>query len=109
MKIIVLTLMALGLSLAGQPVEAQINCEAGVVFYANGGIKSCVLTGHHQVYTLQGDRLICAHGKIMEQHADGKLKSCTLKEARDFGAQQCPAGAKVEFDGEGRLLACRSS
>ena len=95
------------LSLAAPDVAAQVDCEAGVHFYANGGVKSCVLTGHHQIYTHQGVRLICAHGKILEQHPDGKLKSCTLKEAQKFGSRQCPAGAKVEFDTEGRLLACK--
>ncbi len=106
MKIFILALMTLGLSLAGPSAEAQVNCEAGVVFHANGGIKSCVLTGNHQVYTPRGTRIVCAHGTTMALHPDGKLKNCILKEAQRIDAQQCVAGARAEFDDTGRLLAC---
>ena len=109
MKIFIHTLFAIGLWSAGAAVEAQINCEAGVEFYSNGGIKSCVLTGHHQVYTSQGTRIICTHGKTMALHPDGKLKNCILKEAQSIDTQKCSAGAIVEFDGKGRLLNCRPS
>ncbi len=108
MKILKYVLILSGLLLAGLNAEAQINCEVGVEFYANAGIKSCVLTGHHQVYTLQGIPLTCAHGKTMTQHPNGKLKNCILKEAQDLGGQKCAAGAKVEFDIKGSFIACRS-
>jgi len=107
MKLFTQALIVLGLSLVIPPAEAQVNCEAGIEFYANGGIKSCVLTGNHQVYTQQGVRIICAHGTTMALHPDGKLKSCSLKEAQRFEKQQCAAGTRAEFDGNGRLLACR--
>lgn len=89
--------------------EAQINCEGGVEFYPNGGIKSCVLTGHHQVYTQQSIRVICANGTTMAQHPDGKLKNCVLKEAQKIESHQCAAGANAEFDGQGHLVNCRPS
>ncbi len=108
MKIFVHALLALSLALVVSPAEAQVDCEAGVEFYANGGIKSCVLTSNHQVYTQQGARLICAHGEIMALHPDGKLKSCILKEDQRIDTQQCVAGAKAEFDETGRLQACRT-
>lgn len=103
----VLPLSALVLALGAPAAGAQVNCEAGVQFYANGGVKSCVLTGHHQFYTRRGSRLLCAHGKTLEQHVDGKLKSCILKDTRKVDGRDCAAGAKIEFDTRGRLLACK--
>ncbi len=107
MKSMIHAMFILSLMSLSSSVHAQINCEGGVEFYPNGGIKSCVLTGHHQVYTQIGTRVICANGKTMAQHPDGKLKACVLKETQSIESQQCDAGASVEFDTKGHLMNCR--
>ncbi len=41
---------------------AELNCNPGIEFYPNGGVKSCNLNGNHQLYTAQGRRLVCSNG-----------------------------------------------
>jgi len=82
MKNYLTLILTLGLVAVSGSASAQINCEAGVDFYPQGGIKSCVLNGNHQVYTHQGVRLVCSNGKAMEQYPNGSLKSCTLDKAQ---------------------------
>lgn len=42
---------------------------------------------------------------FIELHESGRLKKCTLAEARKFDDQQLPKGASVEFDENGRMVA----
>ncbi len=109
MKTFSYALITLSLLIVGPSAVAQMDCEAGVQYYTNGGIKSCVLTSRHQVYTAQGTALVCADGKAMAQHPTGKLKSCTLKYAQSVDHQNCAAGTKVEFGDKGQLVACQPS
>ncbi len=41
---------------------AELNCNPGIELYPNGGVKSCNLNGNYQLYTAQGQRLVCSNG-----------------------------------------------
>lgn len=85
---------------------AQLNCSAGVEFYASGAIRACTLSGHHRRYLAQGYALTCAHGHVAVLYADGKLQSCTLGQALALADQHCAAGSRVELNPDGTLRRC---
>lgn len=89
--------------------RAQVNCNPGVEFYADGSFKSCILNGNHQLYTARGDVLTCADGYRLEQYPDGRLKSCTIREPARvvIGEAPCSGPARVELSEEGELRECR--
>ena len=98
------TLVVTGLT---GPLAAQLNCNAGVEFHANGSIKRCELNGHHRFYLPDGSRVGCADGSTAELYPDGKLERCRLLEPQKFDARPCEAGSLVELAREGRVRGCR--
>jgi hypothetical protein len=90
-------------------VSAELNCNVGVEFHDGGPLRSCVLNGDHHLYTASGEALTCADGTRASLHRDGKLASCTLARPARLEGQDCPAGAQVEFAGDGRLLHCKKN
>ncbi len=76
--VIVSTRLALGfvMSLGAAAVPAQVNCNPGIAFYAEGSVKQCHLNGHHRLYTARGDGVVCADGYSLVQFADGSLRGC---------------------------------
>jgi len=92
--------------LASLPVRAELNCNAGIEFHADGGIKRCNLNGHHTLHTAKGDRLTCMNGHALVKYPDGRLQSCTLLEPTMFDDVPCAAQSRVELDHDGHLLRC---
>lgn len=86
---------------------AQVNCNAGIEFYPEGGVKGCNLNGNHTLYTESGDVLVCADGERLEQYPDGTLRSCAIRETQRIGTVRCEAPARVELARDGALAACR--
>jgi len=89
------------------PVSAQLNCNAGVEHYPGGGLKQCNLNGDHTFYTAKGLRVTCSDGKNLVQHPNGAVKSCSIRKSHTFGDLRCTAPARVEFEADGSLRACR--
>ena len=85
---------------------AQLNCNVGVEFYPEGGIKSCKLNGDHRVYTAQGRAVTCADGYVAVQFPGGRLKSCTLAATFVYDARPCTAGSRIEFSLDGTVSKC---
>lgn len=86
---------------------AELNCNAGIEFYANGGIKSCNLNGNHQLYTARGQRLVCSDGYVLVQHPDGELKSCTISVATTIDSVECGRFSQVELTADGTIVSCK--
>lgn len=87
--------------------SAQLNCNPGVEHYPGGGLKQCTLNGDHTFYTARGLRVTCSNGKSLVQHPNGSVQSCSIDEIQDIGEIRCKAPARVEFDADGSLRACR--
>lgn len=93
--------------LAGSgPLRAEPNCNAGVEFHPSGGVRACVLNGHHRLHTERAGPISCADGTRLEQHADGTLARCTLLEPARLEGQDCARGAVVRFAPDGALVRC---
>ena len=89
--------------------SAQLNCNVGVEYYPDDGIKRCILNGHHTFYTAKGHKITCADGQPLVQHRGGALQSCTIEQAHTFGDVGCEAPARVEFELDGRFRGCQPS
>jgi hypothetical protein len=96
----------LALILVGTGAVAQLNCNVGVEFYVDGGIKSCNLNGNHRIYNARGQPLTCLNGYRLVQYPDGRLQSCTLAEPARFDATLCARLSVVEFNPDGTLRKC---
>lgn len=98
----------LALILVGAGAVAQLNCNVGVEFYADGGIgiKDCNLNGNHRIYNARGQPLTCLNGYRLVQYPDGRLQSCTLAEPVSFDATLCTRLSVVEFNPDGTLRKC---
>jgi hypothetical protein len=94
------------LGLLAGPALAQLNCNAGVEFHPDGGIKRCQLNGRHQFYTNIGARLVCRDGADAWQYPDGRIRRCTLGETYRSGDARCEAPAVIELSSDGHLLRC---
>ncbi len=94
------------LIMVGATAFAQLNCNVGVQFYANGGIKGCNLNGHHRLYAASGLALTCANGHEAELYPDGRLKSCTLAQPLSTADRRCVAGSRLELNPDGTLKRC---
>jgi hypothetical protein len=93
--------------LAGSgPLRAEPNCNVGVEFHPSGGVRACVLNGHHRLHTERAGPITCADGTRVEQHADGTLARCTLLEPARVEGQDCARGAVVRFAPDGALARC---
>ena len=68
-------MLALAATLA-PPASAQLNCNVGVEFYPDDGIKRCILNGYHTFYTAQGHKITCADGQPLVQYRGGALDDC---------------------------------
>lgn len=89
---------------------AQLNCNAGVEYYPDGGgIRSCVLNGEHTLYTGTGQKVICADGKALTQYRNGALLSCSIEKFHSFDGVRCEPPAEVDFEPDGRLRSCERS
>jgi len=95
-----------GLALAPEAARAELNCNAGIEWYPDNGIRRCELNGHHTLYTAKGERVTCADGHELSKHHWGRLESCTLAAPESFGGVRCEKGP-VRFDPEGNLVECR--
>lgn len=102
-------LLGLVALLAAAPARAELNCNAGIEFHPEGGIKRCNLNGHHTLHTAKGERLTCMNGHDVVKFPDGRLESCTLLEASSLGGVQCAARSEVELDHDGNLVRCNQS
>ncbi len=102
--------MLVALLLMALPSAAQLNCNAGVEYYpGGGGIKRCVLNGHHTLYTAKGLKVTCADGKALTQYRDGAVKSCEIDSSHSFDSTQCEPQSEVTFEPDGRFRACERS
>ena len=100
---VLIVVLSIGLS----PIAvAELNCNAGIEFYPNGGIKSCNLNGNHQLYTAQGQKLVCANGYALVQYPGGELKSCTISVALTIDSVQCGRLSQVELKPDGTIVGC---
>jgi hypothetical protein len=88
---------------------AQLNCNPGIEFYAEGPIKACNLNGNHRLYTVRGDVVVCADGHPLVQFPDGRLQSCTVAEPSVIAGERCEASSRVELAPDGALESCRKS
>ena len=86
---------------------AELNCNAGIEFYADGGIKTCNLNGNHQLYTAQGQRLVCSNGYALVQYPGGELKSCTISVAFTIDSVECGRLSQVELKPDGTIVRCQ--
>lgn len=99
-----------GLLVLALPSSAQLNCNVGVEYYPDGGgIKRCVLNGHHTLYTAKGHKVTCADGKSLTQYSDGSVQSCSIEAAHIFDGVRCEAPNEVVFEPDGRLRQCKRS
>lgn len=96
-------------ALVSTPASAQLNCNPGIEFYAEGPIKQCNLNGNHRLYTVRGDVVVCADGHPLVQFPDGRLQSCTVAESSVIAGERCDASALVELAADGALESCRKS
>ncbi len=85
---------------------AELNCNAGIEFYPDGGVKSCNLNGNHQLYTAQGQRLVCSNGYALVQYPGGELKSCTIAAPLTVGSVQCDRLSQIELAADGTIIRC---
>jgi hypothetical protein len=99
-----IVVLSIGLS---SVAVAELNCNPGIEFYPNGGIKSCNLNGHHQLYTAQGQRLVCSNGYALVQYPSGKLKSCTISVAITIDSVRCDRLSQVELTADGTIVRCK--
>lgn len=105
-------LAVLGFLTAGLVVttaSAQLNCNPGIEFYAEGPIKACTLNGNHRLHTARGDVVVCADGFPLVQFPDGRLRSCTIAEASVIAGVRCETSSRVEIAPDGALERCRKS
>lgn len=99
--------LIVGLSIGSSPIAvAELNCNAGIEFYPDGGVKSCNLNGNHQLYTAQGQKLVCANGYVLVQYPGGRLKSCTISVALTIGSVQCDRLSRIELKSDGTIIRC---
>jgi hypothetical protein len=99
-----------GLLILAPLSSAQLNCNVGVEYYPDGGgIKRCVLNGHHNLYTAAGLKVTCADGKAITQYPDGALKSCGIERSHTFDSVRCEPPSEVTFEPDGRLRTCKRS
>jgi len=95
------------LSIGLSPIAvAELNCNVGIEFYSNGGVKSCNLNGNHRLYTAQGQQLVCSNGYVLVQYPSGELKSCTILAALIIDSVQCDRLSRVELTPDGTILRC---
>ncbi len=95
------------LLLMALPSAAQLNCNAGVEYYPDGGgIERCVLNGHHTLFTAKGLKVTCADGTALTQYRDGALKSCEIDKRHSFDSTLCEPQSEVTFEPDGRFRAC---
>lgn len=87
-------------------VGAQLNCNAGIEFYPEGGIKSCNLNGHHRINTAHGEQVTCWSDHHISLYPNGRIQSCTVGAPYTIGDTQCEAGAVIDFDKDGKPLSC---
>ena len=97
------------LVLAAAPAAAQLNCNPGIEFYAEGPIKQCNLNGNHRLHTVRGDVVVCADGHPLVQFPDGRLRSCTVAEPSTIAGRRCDAPARIDLAPDGTLERCRKS
>lgn len=105
----VAVLVSLATSLVMTTASAQLNCNPGIEFYAEGPIKACNLNGNHRLYTVRGDVVVCADGYPLVQFPDGRLQSCTVAEPSVIAGEHCDASSRVELALDGALESCRKS
>ena len=55
--------------------RAELNCNAGIEFHPDGGIKRCNLNGHHTLYTARGERVTCMNGYELRKFPGGRLEA----------------------------------
>lgn len=96
----------LALLAAAAAARAEPNCNAGVEFHPGGGVRACVLNGHHRLHPGQAGPITCSDGTRLEQYADGKLARCTLLEPVRLEGQDCARGAVVRFTPDGAFARC---
>lgn len=100
----------IGLLCFAPPSFSQLNCNAGVEYYPDGGgIERCVLNGHHTLYTARGLEVICADGKTLTQYPDGALQSCSIEKVHTFDGVRCEPFSEVTFEPDGSLRECKRS
>lgn len=100
----------LGVLVLALPSSAQLNCNVGVEYYPDGGgIKRCVLNGHHTLYTARGHKVTCADGKALTQYPDGAVQSCSIETSHTFDSVRCEPPSEVAFEPDGRLRTCKRS
>ena len=85
---------------------AELNCNVGIEFHAAGGVRACLLNGHHRLHTRFAGAITCADATRVEQHPDGVLARCTLFEPARLEGQDCPQGAIVRFAASGAFVRC---
>jgi hypothetical protein len=108
MKLLAAVAVSVGFVLFVPPSYAQLNCNAGVEYYPDGGgIKRCLLNGHHTIYTAKGLKVTCADGKALVQYPDGAVQSCSIEKSHTFDGTRCDAPSQVEFERDGRLRECK--
>lgn len=93
-------------ALGALPASAQLNCNPGIEFYENGPVKQCNLNGHHRLYTVRGDVVVCADGHPLVQFPDGRLRSCTVFDTSVIAGERCEGPARVELTHDGSLSGC---
>ncbi len=84
-----------------------LQCHVGTItFYDAGGIKSCEIEANHEFTTTAGSTIVCRGGRLLTQHPDGTVESCTL--AAPYGAEQksCEAGHAVRLSTGGTIQNC---
>lgn len=99
----------MAMAMVTAPASAQLNCNPGIEFYAEGPIKQCNLNGNHRLYTVRGDVVVCADGHTLVQFPDGRLRSCTVAEALVIAGERCDPSARVELAPDGALESCNNS
>lgn len=95
--------------LAASPAWAQLNCNPGIEFYAEGPIKQCNLNGNHRLHTVRGDVVVCADGHALVQFPDGRLRSCAIAESSTIAGRRCDAPARIDLARDGTLESCRKT
>lgn len=98
---------ALACVLVAMPASAQLNCNPGIEFYADGPVKQCNLNGDHRLHTARGDVIVCADGHLLVQFPDGRVQSCTVNDSSVIAGKRCEAPARIELAPDGTLLSCR--
>ena len=85
---------------------AELNCNVGIEFYPNDGIKRCNLNGNDRIYTAQGQGLTCVDGHMLVQYPDGKLKVCTIAIPLAFDSKHCDALSQIKLGPKGNIKKC---